>query len=73
MSMTGKDYQALSARIRNLYMRYICGNGNAHTAAGIALAADQVAEHCALQNPNFDREKFLRNCGLSAVELEAFR
>lgn len=62
MSMTGKDYQALSARIRNV----IQGPYKGGFIAGVAAVADELAEYCRQQNPAFDVNKFYADCGLNA-------
>jgi len=61
MSYTRRDYENLSTALRNAYLA--TSPYNAHYQHVIDCEA--VADVLASTNPRFDRDRFLRECGVS--------
>jgi hypothetical protein len=59
--MTRKDYILIAAAIK--YVRDNSGNACERTAA---LVAVELAMQLATDNPRFDRERFLKACGVKS-------
>jgi hypothetical protein len=63
--MTRKDYEAIARALRNSRIGF---PGSREAAAGetaLGHAAKLLSDHCAADNPRFDRARFLKACGLS--------
>lgn len=58
--MTRKDYVAIAAAIETAYRNAPGGNGQAQIYA----LASAIADHMAADNARFDRERFMRACGV---------
>ena len=67
MSMSKKDFVAI-ARAINVSHVFLCDDRDPiarHiTTATAKRIAEHIAEHCATQNPLFDRARFLKACGV---------
>jgi hypothetical protein len=67
--MTRKDYVALAEIIKVHGMPQKAGSDTlteyetGMTAAAVVMAV-HIATHCQADNPNFNRDKFLRECGI---------
>ena len=60
--MTRKDYVAVAARIRNI----LDGNSANGVVLGVSMTAKALADVFALDNPRFDRERFLKAAGVQS-------
>lgn len=61
--MTRKDYVAIAAALRQFYMDD--ERESIHTASGaVEYVAHNIANVMARDNPRFDRQRFLRACGI---------
>lgn len=60
MSMTKKDYELLAEVLNNCYeAKQECNT------ATVTLVAEVLADHLQLDNPRFDRNRFLTACGVT--------
>lgn len=60
--MTRKDYILIAEALKEAHAYAI----DAARRLGVASAAYHVADALAYDNPRFDRELFLRNCGVQS-------
>jgi hypothetical protein len=60
--MTRKDYVMLAAAIKEAHAYAI----DAARRLGVASAAHEVADAIARDNPRFDRDRFLKACGVAS-------
>lgn len=61
MSMTRKNFEAIAASVQDV--REQCSDAPETTWA-INEIASNLADTCAAENPNFDRERFMAACGV---------
>lgn len=60
--MTRKDYELIAGVLSNLYADF--NNGGEDTVS-LSLVAQELAEVLETDNPRFNRETFLRACGIN--------
>lgn len=60
--MSKKDYIALAAALKSARVTYSFKNAVIYNNA-VDNAVARIADHCAQDNPRFDREKFEAACG----------
>lgn len=60
--MSKKDYDAIAAAIN---MEMSASSGHPGLQYPIVQVADRIALHCAATNPEFDRARFLKACGVN--------
>ena len=67
--MTRKDYEAIAAAMKTARSYSQRGEPLTIHAAnfncGVSNAAQRIADHCAADNPRFDRQRFLKACGVA--------
>lgn len=63
--MTRKDYRLIAAVFRTGYKQVA---NNDYERAVVAVMVDRLAEALTKENPRFDREKFLKACGVKVCE-----
>jgi hypothetical protein len=65
MSMSKKDYEAIARAI--IEFNDDDEREPIHTASGaVGYIAHQIADYCAIDNPRFDRDRFLKVCGVQS-------
>lgn len=63
--MTRKDYVLIAGALKSSHVSNTLNNGNrALYNNGIDNAASLIADALARDNPRFDRERFLKACGV---------
>lgn len=61
--MTRKDFELIADTVRTVYMREL-SHGSYSLAMGALMVAREFAETLAATNPRFNRERFLKACGV---------
>ena len=62
--MTRKQFEAIAQAFREIEGDYDIQACNDVSAGIIKYLAESIADVCADNNPNFDRERFIKACGL---------
>lgn len=70
MSMTKKDYELIAATIHDQIKAWDNPVFPQERVLGIEILADALADRLELDNPKFDRQKFLTACGIKTLDVD---
>jgi len=66
MTMTKKDYEAIARALARQIDAFPSAIENHAAHCARAQTCSNIADHCAADNPRFDRARFLKACGVES-------